>query len=226
MGLDYSIRTYVKKEKISNSLNWLFENSWSNEKVPQKLLINGELFNINGDYFKIDDYQNKYLERNKVIEHFQKIYFTTSLVFEIEPKIIASLPGWELEYRMDLLEDFKEHFEQVYLGDGKIRIGGFDSTISKLTQQDVYEIDLTALTSDMSRLIEDSISVKKWILEFSKASDSLLTYLDLEHNGRRLVFYNGKEIDCTIKEGFDVDSYESVKNILNDYFTLGFNKKI
>ena len=226
MGLDYSIRTYVRKENISDSLNWLFANTWNDENAALNLKINEEVLKINGYSFKIDSYQNNYLEKNRVIENFQKIYFSTSLVFEIDPKIIASLPGWELKYNMDLLEDFKERFEEAYLGNGKIRIGGFDSSLSKLTQQDVYEIDFTAVTSDSSRLIESSISVKKWILEFSKASDSILTYLDLEHNGHRLLFYNGNEIDCTITEGFEIGSYELVKNIIADYLKLKSDTKI
>lgn len=220
MGLNYSIKTYVKKQQISRSLNWLFEHTWVYDHVPQNIMINGELLKIKGNYFTINNRQNEVVEKATVIEHFQEIHFSVSLVFDIDPQIITAIPSWELKYRMDLLEDFKEQFEQVYLGDGKIRMGGFDTTISRLTHQDVYAIVFVAVTSGMSTMIENSVSVKKWILEFSKVSDSLLTYLDLEHNGHRLLFYNRNEVDVTIKEGFEIDSYESVKNMIFDYFKL------
>lgn len=224
MGLDYSIRTYVKKDNISKCLKWFYKNTHQFDKKPFSVLINNELFEINGDGVKLNDYQSNYIDKNEEIQEFEKIYFNTSLIFDIEPKIIASIPGWELDYDINLIKDFKEDFESLYLGNGKIRIGGFDSTITKLKNSEIYEIELTAVTSDISIMLETSISVKKWILEFSRISDSILTYLDLEHNGHKIMYYKGKEIEITIREGFEEGEENKLSSLLDDYFDLTYDE--
>lgn len=219
MGLDYSIRTYIRKEKLRQSLDWLYANSQQGEKSLIKIASGNEILKINGSGPKLNNNQN--LDGNQVITDFTTISFSTSLIFDIDPDIVASLLPWDAEYRMpDSLGHFKDSFAAAYLGDGKIGIGFFDSTITKLTYHDVYEIDLRAVTTDMSQMLERSLSVNNWILEFSKAADSIMTYLDLEHNGRRIVFYNGREIEVTIKKGMDHDSFNLVRDLLKDYHEL------
>ncbi len=219
MGLDYSIRTYVRKEKLPQCLQWLCANSQEENNTAIKIAVANEILKINGHFSLLNG--NQKIEANQVITDFKRISFSTSLIFGIDPDIIASLASWDAEYRMpDSLEDFKANFAAAYLGDCRIGIGLFDSTITRLKHHEVYEIDLRAVTTEMSQMLERSLSVKKWILAFSKAAGSIMTYIDLEHNGRRILFYNGREIEVIIKKGIEYDSFHFVQDLLKDYNEL------
>lgn len=224
MGLDYSIKTFIKKEKLSNCLNWLYENSYEYDSTPLKVKFNNEELKINGGSFKLNDYKNPYIGKTEVVEDFDILYYSTSLIFDIDPKIIASVADWTLDYNSHLLGDFIESFEQLYLGNGKIRIGGYDTKITRLKNHDAFELEFTAVTTDMSIMMEKSVSVKKWILEFSRQSESIISYLDLEHNGKRVLYYMGREVDITITKGFEEDSYDMVSGFVKDYFGLNYDK--
>lgn len=130
MGLDYSIRTYVRKEQLPQSLDWLYTNSQARNNPVIKIAAANEILTINGHFSTLNGHQK--IAANQVITDFKSISFSTSLLFDIDPDIIASLAPWDAEYRVpDSLEDFKASFAAAYLGDGRIGIGFFDSTITK-----------------------------------------------------------------------------------------------
>ena len=81
---------------------------------------------------------------------------------------------------------------------------------------EICKYEFTAATSDMSFLFQDSISIKKWFIELSKAVDSVISYIDLEYNGNRIIFFNGKEIDIFLKgdDCFQLTSQEFCNAIL------------
>lgn len=219
MGRRYSIRTYVKKENISNCLNWIKDNTWVLDESQLKVKINNEIIKINGEYLKLNYHQN--LDKNYIIYDFENLTFTSSLILDIDPNIISTIANWDVNFNIDSLEQFKEDFDDIYLGKGKIRICGFEISLTKL-KNETLEIDITALTGDNNDIIEKSLSLKKWIIEFSAKSLSIITYLDLEES-RRLVYHNGKEINILLKDSFEKNSLESIKKIMDDYYNLEYN---
>lgn len=56
-----------------------------------------------------------------------------------------------------------------------------------------------AATDDMSLLFKESVSIEKWFLKFSEALESCLTYLDLESDGCKLIYWAGKTIKIELK---------------------------
>jgi hypothetical protein len=219
MGLDYSIKTYIKKEKLSAGLKWLLENTSTNGEEPVQVRFNNETSLLNGFYFKID--HHPHITRNSIIEDFTVLSFNTSLIFDIDPKVIASIADNAVLYSQPFswLEDFKEDFKHFYLGNGKICIGGFDTTITKMENDDVYEMVFMAVTSDMSRMIAKSIAVKKWIVDLSEASDAILTYVDMEHEGRRIYYYKGR-LNLTLHTNYDTHRYPAFAAFFDDYRAL------
>ena len=55
--------------------------------------------------------------------------------------------------------------------------------------------------------MEKSLAVKKWMLEFSRHSDAILTHLDQDYKGRRVLYHMGREINVTICDQIDEDLY-------------------
>lgn len=221
MGQDNSIVTYVKKEKIVDCLNWLYEHSWAGDE-QLALVIDNKAIGLRGTGFKINDHRSDYLRKDELLKDFDIVYFNTSLIFDIDPELIESLGTSWMKFNRgnEYLEDFKESFLQMYLGDGKMRYGGFDSRIFRLKEPGVFVIELSAVTTDMSIAMEKSLAVKKWMLEFSRSSEAILTHLDQDYKGRRLLYYMGEEIDVTICDRSRDDPYGLPGNFLEDYLKL------
>jgi hypothetical protein len=218
MGLDYSIRTYVKKEKFSAALKWLLENTNTNGEEPVQVRFHNETSFLNGYYFKID--RQPLITGHSITEDFTLLAFVTSLVFDIDPKVIASVADNAVLFSQPFswLEDFKKDFEHFYLGNGKISIGGFDTYITKM-ENDVYEMVFMAVTSDLSRMIAKSIAVKKWIVDFSEAADAIFSYVDMEDEGRRVYYYKGR-LNLTLHTNYDTHRYPAFAAFFDDYRAL------
>lgn len=212
MGLDYSIEIFVKGAKLADVLRWLSEKLYDYDE-PKFLQWEDENIKFGGYHFKND---KDAFNGSRLYLH-NKISFTASLIFDIDPVIINSLAN-RCPYSSDI-EDFKETFGNYYLGNGKIRIGGFDAKIRKSGAEDVYHIMFTAVTTAMSRMLVESLSVKKWIEELSEVSDAIVSYIDMESEGHRILFYKGRKIDITFSEPYDIPQNETAV-LFNEYFKL------
>lgn len=228
MGLDYSIRTYIREENISKCLNWIKDNTDS-ERDSFSISINDKNYNLHGDAIHFYDSKNQFIDHSNFLnkegtyQGFDTIHFSTSIIFDIAPQIISSVADWTLEFNGSRLEEFIEDFQHHYLGNGKISIGNFDSSISKIKNKPIYEIDFRAVTSDMSKMLESSPSVRKWLKGFSKASESILTYIDLEHNGNLITHYKGIDLEILLKNSVKDSSSESLLDFFVDYYNLEFD---
>ncbi|MDQ0496068.1 hypothetical protein [Paenibacillus brasilensis] len=84
--------------------------------------------------------------------------------------------------------------------DGKARIGCIYISITEIEgQNDEVEVFLTAATSDMSLLFRDSVSINRWFIELSKEMNSIITYIDMEDEGVKIIYFKGSQIDLEIK---------------------------
>lgn len=228
MGLNYTIRTYVREENLSKCLNWIKDNTDS-ERDSFSISINKKNYNLYGNAVHFYDSQHQYLDESNflnkegIYQGFEDIYFSTSIVFDIDPKIISSIGDWTLEFNGSSLEEFIENFQHHYLGNGRISIGNFHLSISKVKDRPVYEIDFTAVTNSMSIMLESSPSVRKWIKGLSEASESILTYIDLENSGRLILYYKGIDLEILLKGHVNDSSSESLLGFFAEYYNLEFN---
>lgn len=212
MGLDYSISTFVTRAKLADSLNWLSERLYDNGD-SKHIKLDEDYIKISGSSFR--DHKGKLNDSS--IDFAEGFCFNTSLIFDIDPVIINSLCDQYPHY-FDI-NIFKEDFENYYLGNGKIQMGGFDSEIIKLEKYDVYHITFMAATTAISQMLIDSLSVRNWIEEFSQASASIASYIDMEHHGHKILFYKDQKIDITISDPYDVPQ-DITANFFDEYFKL------
>ena len=117
-----------------------------------------------------------------------------SIIAEIDSFILKYLEGgYDIYPHYDkseihpwLLDGFKAKIGCVYVYRFQLKTG-------------FLRYLFTAATSDMSLLFRESVRIKEWFTELSKSVDSKLTYVDLEHEGHKIIFWEGKEIDIELK---------------------------
>lgn len=63
-----------------------------------------------------------------------------------------------------------------------------------------YSIWFLAVTTRMSEMLVQSMSVRKWILEFSEFTDATLSFIDMESAGHKMLYYNGIPLDMVIPD--------------------------
>lgn len=88
---------------------------------------------------------------------------------------------------------------------------------------DIIGISFMAATRYMSELFKESDSIYKWFIELSNVTSSLLTYIDFEHLGYRIIFHKGKEVDVQIIYNEKEYSYSCIKqyrDIMDDFYKL------
>ncbi|UUC44563.1 hypothetical protein [Flavobacterium cerinum] len=222
MGVDYAIRMYIREENLGNSLRWLFQNT-CNDCNPLSVSVDDSIIKLNGSGFKLNQ---SYLTHNaendqKIVvnDDFRALYYTTNLRFDLEPKLIEYY--FDTVYHENGLETFNEQFTSLYDGNGKIVIGNFMASIHKLPDLPVIEFDFLAVTSGISRILEESIAARKWIHEFSEASEAIMSYIDMEYRGSKIVYYKGNKMEVTLKDCFETnDSMYTIQNLITDYFHL------
>ncbi len=222
MGLRSSIVLHVKQQNLGKALQWLENNSWDNGE-PIQVQISGKVYNIRGDHpeTKINNVTQK-ASINCELNDIDMLTYSTSLVFDIDPKIIKSEGDWSLEYSNNLLPDFIERFQTIYLGNGKIRIGGFDTFITRLEKHGLFRIAFCAVTSDMSIMLEESFSVRKWITEISTACNAELSFVDREWKGDHILWYKGAGVDIKVRDP-SWESKEKLSSFFTDYFNWQYN---
>lgn len=223
MGLDYSIKTFIKKDHLARSLKWLYQNSWIDKsEMPLSLRCEGQEIELKASDYNliINGDKNRGVKKECVVESFESIDFATSLVFEMDPQIIECIAGWNNRVNVGLQETLKADFENYYLGDGKVRIGYFYGAIQRLKNHEVFEIDLMAATTDISILLKESIAVKKWILDFSENSNAIMTYLSMEDEGHKIMYYKGSEVDIRINGIHVLNGAQNAIAFFTEYFSF------
>jgi len=134
--------------------------------------------------------------------------------FEVDSFILKYLEGgydWKPHYD-------KEEIHQHLTSDNKAKIGCIYYTEVKATNPEELIVSFTAATSDMSRLFQDSIAVKNWFIALSKKVNSIITYVDLEAEGHRIIYLNGNETFLEFKgEGFFSVKKNSFLGIMDEF---------
>lgn len=88
---------------------------------------------------------------------------------------------------------------------------------------DTIGISFMAATSYMSELFRESESIYKWFIELSNLTSSMLTYIDFEHLGYRIIFHKGKEVNIQIRydnQEYDYSGIPQFNEIIDDFHKL------
>jgi hypothetical protein len=219
MGLHYSIKVYIKKEKLYDAFNWLEQNSDSNSKSC--LAFGNNRCILNSDITEVDD--NPIQEKAIDVYGLSSMSFNTSLVFDIDSVLLRSFEPHNYSYDYEM---YISHLDKQFLGPNllpgaRIRVGGFDCWLRKLGV-DNYELDFTASATDTSLAITKSFIVRKWIGELSEACSADLALVDEEFQKRKIIYYAGRKLNIDINMELDRDDKKAMENFFNDYFDLTF----
>jgi hypothetical protein len=90
----------------------------------------------------------------------------------------------------------KDEIEKQLVAHNKAGIGCFYIYERDLVKESKYKIiRFVAATDDMSLLLKESVSIEKWFIKFSEVLESSLTYLDMEAEGSKIIYWAGKSIN-------------------------------
>ena len=108
--------------------------------------------------------------------------------FPVDSHILKYLEGGYGGYNDQLSFDTTKQFMRD--NNNKVCIGCIYLTESKYDDSnELYKYEFTAATSDMSFLFQESISIRKWFIKLSKTVAAIISYMDLEYNGNRIIFF-------------------------------------
>ncbi|MEK8132974.1 hypothetical protein WMW72_34355 [Paenibacillus filicis] len=144
-----------------------------------------------------DHYRDKLFEYIK--KHGTLSYGDCACIhFEMDSFILKYLEGgydWTPHYDKTRVEEYIEP-------DGKARIGCIYISVRELegTNKEI-EVSFTAATTDMSLLFKDSVSISRWFITLSKELNSIITYIDLESEGIRIIYCKGLELRLELNGG-------------------------
>lgn len=142
------------------------------------------------------------------------LHFSTSLIFDLDSTILNCIQ--DLSSGTDMVKNFKNSFDSIYLQNGKVKIGPFEVSLTKVKNSDLFEIAFTPRFHWRdSWVIETSLTVKKWVLEFSIAADSIFTFIDKGYCGHRILYYKRHQLDFEIHDQEEILSTATI----NDFFT-------
>ncbi|MEN1985609.1 hypothetical protein [Paenibacillus hubeiensis] len=119
------------------------------------------------------------------------------LHFDVDSAILKYLEGGY---------SFRPHYDQDEIGrsllpGNKARIGAIEYSEDQLDHDpERLRIRFAAVTSDMSLMLQESNAVRSWFVALSKHVDAIITYMDMEAEGQRIIYGNGKEALLEFKE--------------------------
>ena len=148
-----------------------------------------------------------------------------SINFPLDSFVLKYLEGG-YEYNVYNPSDKVQYFLR---DDNRAHIGNIDYSeyVFDNSYEGLIKYRFTAVVSSMSFMFEESISVRKWFIELSKAVNAIISFIDLEYNGNRIIFFNNKEVDILLKGEtyYDLtvnefcDAIETFSEAAKDHFT-------
>ncbi len=191
MGLDYDYKIYIKKDKLKQTLKFVYEHS-DKERVSFEI--------VKDQLYKIDWYVNGKVTKT-LLDNFginQKI--DTCILVEEDINIIEYYL-WDLTQNYQENSSDKSDFIDYYKNvDNKWWIGNVEIHIKDYSEKmdDFIELEFSAVTSDMSRLFAKSKSIDNYFKELSRAVNADYACIYMEDSGYRLIWANGKEYNLTV----------------------------
>ncbi|MFK8006140.1 MAG: hypothetical protein AB8H03_07210 [Saprospiraceae bacterium] len=190
MGLNFSYNIYVKKNKLRDTLKLISENcSKRNNHIEQK---NDNFYFVR--MFYSDSFQGEIQTQKEILDDVlnSKISLSCSLRFTFDDKILNYIHH---QSREKINPNDSNSWKPPFYIDEKFEIGNFDLTFKDSTKifPETIQVSFTANTSDMSRLIKESTVINKFFKFFCKKVNARYGYLDKEHEGFRLIWFEEKE---------------------------------
>lgn len=230
MGQD-AIQCYIKEEHLSDCLTWLRKNTEHHQNNSFNIVINQQIHQINGDNIQLSSENQKAIVQSDFINHdgnyegFNTLHFTSNLLLNPDREIINHSINWTQDWDTENLQNQIDSLKSLDLTNNKLSIGHFDFSIFKLKNKDIYNLKVTAPTYSHGSLFTSSKSTQNWIKQLSLISHSIITYLDLGYKGKQILYYNGIQLDLTLKDEFLKHCSESTLDFFVDYYNIHFHNE-
>lgn len=112
-------------------------------------------------------------------------------------KFLECGKGKKIALKTDTDKDF-------ILYNNTVNVGNID-IVEKKIDKDKVLISFIGVTDEMSNLISESISLRKFFLNLSENVSSIITFIDLEWEGYKIIYYNGDNINISLEVGEEED---------------------
>jgi hypothetical protein len=105
------------------------------------------------------------------------------------------------------------------------RVGCIYLEIKPSPPSEYAYVSFLAATSDMSRLLQDSPSIRKWFIQLSRLINASATFMDLEEQGFEFIYWQGNSVSATLNEELEVTqnaglNSQSLINVCQGYVNL------
>ncbi len=214
MGLNFSYNIYVKKNKLRDTLKFISENCSMNENhIEYK---NDKFYFVRKFYSH--SFQGEVQSQREDLEDVlnRKFSLSCSLRFFPDDKILNYIHS---KSEQKIIPNNKDTWKPPFYINKKFEIGSFDLGIKDKTPNEI-QFSFTAVSSDMSRLIRESTSINQFFKSFCAKINAEFGYLYKEHEGARLIWFEGKEcdIDFSNEISFSQDEFIDVaKKIIKNH---------
>ncbi|MCR5889910.1 hypothetical protein LRS06_19465 [Hymenobacter sp. J193] len=140
-------------------------------------------------------------------------------------KTIRDLYGDAWPWR--LLLDRKNYYPQLFPTDDTGRVGCIYLDVKESASGNYCFIRLKAATSCMSRLFQNSPSIRSWFLHLSSLLKTEATFLDMEEEGYHFIYRKGNLTTATVTEDLEAveaaaDDKQALIDICLEYDILFF----
>lgn len=191
MGLDYEYKIYLGKNKLKNVMKYIFEHC---ERQRSNLFFQEDTV------FKVRE-ENGQIEKHRIGNYGIDSNFDCCLIFPNDNKIweyylIDIAEGYELntEHEQDSIGIYQVDSNNFWIGNIEVHIQDYSDKIPEL-----IEIRFLAVTTRMSELFRDSISIDQFFKKLCKNVRADYGCLNKENEGYRLIWFEGEEKDLNIK---------------------------
>lgn len=226
-----AIQYYIKEEHLPDCLIWLRQNTEHHQNNSFNIVIHQQIHKVNGGNIQFFDKDQKPIIQSDIINQdgnfqgFNTLHFTSNLLLQPDLKIINHSIDWTQDWETEHLQNQINSLKSLNLTNNKLSVGHFDISISKLINQAIYSLKVTAPTYSHGSLFTSSKSTQHWIKQLSLNSQSIITYLDLGYKGKQILYYNGIQLDLPLKDEFLKHCSESTLDFFVDYYNIHFHNE-
>jgi hypothetical protein len=84
------------------------------------------------------------------------------------------------------------------------RVGCIYLEIKPSPPSEYAYVSFVAATSSMSRLLQDSPSIREWFIQLSRLTNASAAFIDLEEQGFEFIYWQGNSVSATLNEELEV----------------------
>jgi hypothetical protein len=98
----------------------------------------------------------------------------------------------------------KSKYRNFFPTDTTGRVGCIYLEIKPSPPSEYAYVSFVAATSNMSRLLQSSSSIREWFIQLSRLTNASTAFMDLEEQGFEFIYWQGNSVSATLNEELEV----------------------